>query len=208
MALVSETAFGGDRGQRPVWIAQQIAGGAHLQSLLVFARSPSLEAAEDASHVNGMNSSFAGEIADAQGLAESFVQPLLDPAKPARDAPFRRRCRRGIEFADSSHHFDQDGIEKQRISGLLFECGIQSDAGPEEGSEAAIASRAVRHSQVDGAHGLAAKFNGEEPGSSRANLGGMSGADGIEGGCERMQFVEVAAISFQVVALEHDRDVG
>ena len=130
MALIGEAALGGDGRERPLGIAQQFTGGAHLEAMLVISRSSFLDLAEDTGQVHGMNSRFAGQVAHAEAVPESVMQPILDPAKPARDGLFRGLLFGRSQGGNRSQHFEDVGLKHQWVRGLRLEPGVQAQAGP------------------------------------------------------------------------------
>src|SRR5579872_97708 len=144
VALIGEAALDGDGGEWPLGIAQQFAGGSHLQALLVFAGRAILDLAEDARQVDGMNSSFVRQVAHAKAVAEALVQMLFHAAKPARGGLLGR-----FEFGDGPDQFEDKRVEHQRIGGLRLERRVEAKAGPKDGSRTAIEGALPRQAALD-----------------------------------------------------------
>jgi len=81
-------------------------------------------------------------------------------------------------------------------------------SGPEHGSGTTIDRGLFWQAKIKFTHTLVAKLNGEQSCARGADYGGMCSSHGIKNRSERTEFLQPAAVAFQVVAIEHNRDIG
>jgi hypothetical protein len=81
VALVGKAGFQSHLRQGQVGIGEPLANPPDAQFLLVLARSAATEAAEGASQVDGMDSSFGRQPVEGQSLAEAVAQQGLDAGR-------------------------------------------------------------------------------------------------------------------------------
>ena len=99
-------------------------------------------------------------------------------------------------------------FEKQWIDGLGLEGRIEAESGPEDRSGAAIKLRRIGRAHIQFAQVLAAEFDGEERRPGWADHGGVRDAGGIEGGGEGAKLFEASVVSFEIVSVQDDCEIG
>lgn len=203
VALIGEAALGGNDHERPLRIVQQFARGPHLQALPIFPRRSLLNFAKDSRQVDGMHSGFAGQIAHAKRFTESFVQAVFHAAKPARRSLFWE-----FKSRNGSQHFENMSLHHKRVGRSRLERGVQAKAGPEHISGAAIERSVPGQPNVQMPQVRFAQLNGEKRRAAGSNQSRMCGSRRIENGGKRPQLIESAAVAFEIIALEHHRDIG
>jgi hypothetical protein len=91
---------------------------------------------------------------------------------------------------------------------MAFESREESESGPQHGSGTRIKGCLFGEAETKVTHLPGAELDGEQSCSTGSDHAGMGGAHRVEDCSEGMEFLQPAAIAFEIVTLKHNRDIG
>jgi hypothetical protein len=99
-------------------------------------------------------------------------------------------------------------LQDQRVRALALEGGKEAQSGPQQGSCASVEGGLCRQTDIEFPQIPSAKLDGEQGRSRWPDYSGMRHAHGIEHSGERPEFIQFAAITFEIVSMKHNRYVS
>ena len=99
-------------------------------------------------------------------------------------------------------------LQDQRVGALALEGGKETQSGPQQGSCAAVEGGFWRQPKIEFPQIPSAKLDGEQGRSRWPDNSGMRHAHGIEHSGEGPEFIQFAAITFEIVSMKHNRYVS